>query len=57
MPPVLCKASFIECCGDKGQRPVFKTGLMKLQSQKLAKVYMSMWARLGRFLEINGPKF
>jgi hypothetical protein len=31
--------------------------LKKLQSQKLAKVYMSMWARLGRFLEIYGPKF
>jgi hypothetical protein len=30
---------------------------MKLQSQKLAKVYMSKWAKLGRFLEIYGPKF
>jgi hypothetical protein len=41
-------------------RPVFKTWTLtnkKLQSQKLAKINMSMWARLGRFLEIHGPKF
>jgi hypothetical protein len=27
-----------------------------VQSQKFAKVYMSMWTRLGRFIEIYGPE-